>query len=81
MITAENIIELVHGGLPEAQVEAMDTMGDAAHWRVVVISERFEGMGRLDRHRLVMQQLQPSLGDGKPIHAVEIKPLAPSELS
>ncbi len=80
MITAEQIVELVSGGLPGAKVEALDTMGDAAHWRVVVVSDRFEGMGRLDRHRLVMKQLEPSIGDGKPIHAVEIKPMAPSEL-
>jgi len=80
MITSEEIVALVHRGLPEAKVEAMDTMGDAAHWRVLVVAQDFEGMGRLDRHRLVMKQLEPSLGDGKPIHAVEIKPLAPSEL-
>ncbi|MEZ5989604.1 MAG: BolA family protein [Planctomycetota bacterium] len=79
MIRPEDIVTKVQAGIPDAKVEAFDTAGDAAHWRILVVSTRFEGMGRLDRHRLVMAQLEDAIGDGRPIHAVEIRPMTPAE--
>jgi stress-induced morphogen len=41
---------------------------------VIVVSKRFEGMGLLDRHRLVQGVLAEEM---KVIHALEIKALTP----
>ena len=80
MIDQSFLAEKIQAGIPDAKVEAIDTVGDAQHWRVIVISAQFEGLGRLARHRMVLDTLADVMGDGKPIHAVEIKPFAPAEL-
>lgn len=47
------------------------------HMRVRVISERFTGMTRLARHRLVNELLKPELDAG--LHALAVEPAAPGE--
>ena len=67
--------ERIQKGLPEAEIECVDLVGDKNHWRVVVTSERFEGLSILQQHRLVMDTLQEVMD--KVLHAVEIKTLTP----
>ena len=71
MMTPQEIDDRVKGILPDAEVDVVDTRGDAQHCRVVVRSATFEGMSLIEQHKLVMS----SLGDeiGKRMHAVEIK--------
>ena len=47
------------------------------HFRVFVVSDRFEGLPRVERHRLVYE----AVGDLMPerIHALAIRALTPSE--
>ena len=47
------------------------------HMRVRVISDRFTGMTRLARHRLVNELLKPELDAGR--HALAVEPAAPGE--
>ena len=47
------------------------------HFGVLVCSERFEGLGRVARHRLVYDALGPLMTAG--IHALAIDARAPSE--
>jgi len=48
----------------------------AGHFRVVVVSSRFEGLGRVAAHRMVYDLLQPALaGD---IHALQLRTLTPA---
>lgn len=47
------------------------------HMRVRVVSERFAGMTRLARHRLVNDLLKPELDAG--LHALAVEPAAPGE--
>ncbi|MCJ8506724.1 BolA family transcriptional regulator [Rhizobium lemnae] len=47
------------------------------HMRVRVISDRFTGMTRLARHRLVNELLKPELDAG--LHALAVEPAAPGE--
>ncbi len=47
------------------------------HFRVVVVSSRFEGANRLRRHRLVHSALADELAG--PIHALAIDALTPAE--
>jgi BolA protein len=51
----------------------------AGHYRLQLVSERFEGLNRVTRHRLVYD----CLGDlmHADIHALAIVALAPSEIS
>ncbi|WP_137133741.1 BolA family protein [Rhizobium sp. FKY42] len=47
------------------------------HMRVRIVSERFAGMTRLARHRLVNELLKPELDAG--LHALAVEPAAPGE--
>jgi len=48
-----------------------------SHFRVLVVSPRFAGQGRIARHRLVTEALGDLLRDR--IHALAIKAFAPGE--
>lgn len=50
--------------------------GDS-HFRVLVVSPRFEGLSRLARHRLINEALAAELAG--PVHALAIHAFAPSE--
>ena len=47
------------------------------HFRVYIVSDRFEGKGRIDRHRLVNEILAEELAG--PVHALAVHPSAPGE--
>jgi BolA family transcriptional regulator, general stress-responsive regulator len=47
------------------------------HMRVRIVSEKFSGMSRLDRHRTVNALLKPELDAG--LHALAVEAAAPGE--
>lgn len=47
------------------------------HFRVRIVSPRFAGMGRVERHRMVNELLAAELAGG--VHALAIEPAAPGE--
>lgn len=48
-----------------------------SHFRVTIVSDRFEGISRVERHRLVNEALAQELAG--PVHALALKTLAPGE--
>jgi BolA family transcriptional regulator, general stress-responsive regulator len=48
-----------------------------SHFRVLVVSERFQGKSRIERHRMVNEALATQLRGG--VHALAIQALAPGE--
>lgn len=50
---------------------------EETHMRVRVVSARFSGLSRLQRHRLVNDLLKPELDAG--LHALAVEPAAPGE--
>ena len=53
--------------------------GSESHFRVLVVSNRFESKSRLNRHRAINQVLADELAG--PIHALAIEALTPEEWS
>ena len=51
----------------------------AGHFRVTIVSDRFDGAGRIERQRLVYAALAEEMGPE--IHALSLKTLSPSEWS
>jgi BolA family transcriptional regulator, general stress-responsive regulator len=51
----------------------------AGHFRLHIVSDRFEGRNRLSRHRLVYDCLSDMMHTD--IHALAVSALAPSEVS
>ena len=48
-----------------------------SHFRVLVVSERFQGKSRIERHRMINEALAAELRGG--VHALAIKAFAPGE--
>ena len=51
--------------------------GGAGHYSVRIVSSRFEGLGRLARHRLVYHPVESWMPDR--VHALSITAVTPSE--
>jgi BolA protein len=51
--------------------------GGETHYRVDIVSDAFQGQGRLDRHRMVNEALASELVGG--VHALAIHASAPGE--
>ena len=49
-----------------------------SHFRLVIVSPRFAGLAKLERHRMVYAALGPLMH--REIHALAIQALAPDEL-
>jgi len=57
--------------------ESFDGSGET-HLRIKVISPRFEGMSRVDRHRAINELVADEMAKG--LHAIAIEARAPSEV-
>ncbi|MFT3773258.1 MAG: BolA family protein [Minicystis sp.] len=51
--------------------------GSETHFKVLVVSPVFEGLGLVDRHRKVNEALREELKSG--VHALSIRALTPSQ--
>jgi BolA family transcriptional regulator, general stress-responsive regulator len=49
-----------------------------SHFRLVIVSSRFAGLGQLERHRMIYAALGPLMR--REIHALAIRALTPDEL-
>ncbi len=76
MISEQELETLIREAFPDAQTEIADKTGMRDHYLIRVVSGRFADMNLLDRHRSVMQTLQPAMSDGR-LHAAEIQTALP----
>jgi stress-induced morphogen len=67
---------MIGEALPGAEVEVIDE-GGGDHLRAVVSAPQFEGLKRLDQHRLVRNAVRERFEDGS-IHALSIQTSVPS---
>lgn len=67
----------VEEAFPAGVIEVVDTTGGGDHFDLLVVSERFDGLTLLKRHRLVYD----ALGDlmRAEIHALSIRTATPKE--
>jgi stress-induced morphogen len=63
---------MIEAALPGATVEVSDEDGGGQHLRAVVKAPQFEGLSRIDQHRLVKAAVKPRFDDGT-IHALSVK--------
>jgi stress-induced morphogen len=54
--------------------------GSESHFKLILVSPKFEGLNRVARHRLVNESLNGEIGPGG-IHALTMKTLTPFEWS
>jgi stress-induced morphogen len=62
---------MIERALPGAEVEVLDETGGGDHLRAIVRAAQFEGLSRIDQHRLVKNAVQAGFDDGS-IHALSV---------
>ena len=62
--------EMIETALPGAEVEVLDE-GGGDHLRAVVTAPQFEGLTRINQHRLVKNAVRERFDDGT-IHALSV---------
>lgn len=67
---------MIEAALPGARVEVVDETGAGDHLRATVAAPQFEGLSRIDQHRLVKAAVRARFDDGQ-IHALSIKTSVP----
>ena len=75
MADLAEIRELIQAALPGAEVEVIDE-GGGDHLRAVVTAPQFDGLSRIDQHRLVKAAVRERFEDGS-IHALSVKTSVP----
>lgn len=67
---------MIEASLPGAQVDVVDETGTQDHLRATVTATQFEGLSRIEQHKLVKKAVQTRFDDGS-IHALSIKTSVP----
>jgi stress-induced morphogen len=75
MPTAEELRERIEKALPGSTATVEDLTGGGDHFRAEVVSDRFEGLSRIEQHQLVYSIFGNDVGG--PIHALSIKTSTP----
>ena len=67
---------MIEAALPGASAEVVDETGTGDHIRATVAAPQFEGLSRIDQHRLVKAAVKERFDDGT-IHALSVKTSLP----
>ena len=70
--------EQIEQALPGADVSVTDTTGGGDHFRAEIVSERFDGLTRIQQHKLIYDVFGDEVGG--PIHALSIKTQTPGDV-
>jgi stress-induced morphogen len=72
----QDIKERIEAAIPGARAEVEDYTGGGDHFRATVTAEAFEGMSRIQQHRLVYAVFTDEIGGA--IHALALKTQIPA---
>jgi stress-induced morphogen len=76
-IAPDEVRLMIEAALPGAKVEVIDETGTQDHLRANVSAPQFEGLSRIEQHKLVKKAVQTRFDDGS-IHALSVKTSVPS---
>jgi stress-induced morphogen len=75
-ISTDEVRLMIEASLPGAEVEVVDETGTHDHLRATVTAPQFEGLSRIEQHKLVKKAVQTRFDDGS-IHALSVKTSVP----
>jgi stress-induced morphogen len=73
----QELRERIEQALPGAEVSVQDTTGGGDHFRAEIVSDRFEGLSRIQQHKLIYDVFGEEVGGA--IHALSIKTQTPKQ--
>ncbi|MDA0224521.1 MAG: BolA family transcriptional regulator [Proteobacteria bacterium] len=74
MVTPDSVKTGIAAGLA---CDHLEVLGDGQHFQAIVVSARFEGKSRVQRHQLVYAALGERMREE--IHALSMRTLTPGE--
>ena len=74
MPDAATIKARIEAGIPGATADVDDWTGGGDHFRATVVAEAFNGLSRIQQHRLVYEIFGQEIGG--PIHALSLTTLS-----
>jgi stress-induced morphogen len=77
MFAAERIKELIEQDLPDCTARVSDDANDGEHFSAEVVSSAFDGVMRVQQHRMVYQALGQHMY--KDIHALALRTFTPDQ--
>jgi stress-induced morphogen len=75
MPSATELKDRIEAALPGSRVAVEDLTGGGDHFRAEIVSDRFDGLSRIEQHKLVYDVFGSDVGG--PIHALSIKTSTP----
>ena len=76
MADLAEIKQMIEAALPGVVADVADETGSGDHLQATVAAPQFEGLSRLDQHRLVKAAVKERFDDGA-IHALSLKTQVP----
>jgi stress-induced morphogen len=73
--SADDLKQRIEQAMPGANVQVEDLTGGGDHFRAEIVSDRFQGLSRIDQHKLVYDVFGGEIGG--PIHALSLKTSTP----
>ncbi len=77
MPSAEDIKQRIETAIPGAQADVEDYTGGGDHFRATITATAFDGLNRIQQHRLVYDVFGTEIGGA--IHALALKTQTPSK--
>jgi len=78
MPSAEDIRQRIEAAIPGAQAEVEDYTGTGDHFSATVTAAAFDGLSRIQQHRLVYDAFGAEVGGA--IHALALKTQTPTKI-
>ena len=69
-IEIAEIKKLIITSIPDAHIEIKDLMGDNNHYSALIKSKMFNGLSKIEQHKLVYKSLKGKMGNER--HALSI---------
>ncbi len=69
-LAKEEIKKLITSSIPDATIDIKDLMGDSNHYSATIKSKMFNGLSKIEQHKLVYKSLKGKMGNE--LHALSI---------
>jgi stress-induced morphogen len=69
-LSIQEIKDLIISSIPDATIEIKDLMGDNNHYSAKITSSVFNGISKIEQHKLVYKSLKGKMGNE--LHALSI---------
>jgi stress-induced morphogen len=73
--SADDLKQRIEQAMPGADVQVEDLTGGGDHFRAEIESDRFQGLSRIEQHKLVYDMFDGEIGGA--IHALSLKTSTP----